>query len=95
MNAPFPSDTGKLNGAITNIRRIRHRLRAGLKLNRITKKLTIRRLRPGPGDRLDVVLADKDEANEAKQHPRWLMSSIRGTRIKAEQWYPVKFDSVV
>lgn len=41
------------------------------------------------------MLADKDEANEAKQRPRWLMSSVRDTRIKAEQWYPVKFDDVV
>jgi hypothetical protein len=37
-------------------------------------------LRPGQGDRIDIVFADKDEANEAKQHIWWLtwMSGARG-----------------
>jgi hypothetical protein len=37
-------------------------------------------LRPGQGDRIDIVFADKDEANEAKQHILWLtwMSGARG-----------------
>lgn len=41
------------------------------------------------------MFADKDEANKAKQHTRWVMSSLTGARVKGEQWYPVKFDSVV
>jgi hypothetical protein len=40
------------------------------------------------------VFADKDEANKAKQHTRWLTSSLTGVRVKSEQWYLVKFDSV-
>ena len=32
--------------------------RAGLEVNKVTKKLTIKSLRPGPGDRIDVVFAD-------------------------------------
>jgi len=48
---------------------------------------------PGRQNRCGV--ADKDEANKAKQHTRWLTSSLAGARVKGEQWYPVKFDSVV
>jgi hypothetical protein len=30
-----------------------------------------------------------------KQHTRWLASSLTDARVKSEQWFPVKFDSVV
>jgi hypothetical protein len=33
---------------------------------KVTEKLTIKSLRPSPGDRIDVVFADKDEANKGK-----------------------------
>lgn len=88
-------DMGRFKGAKNNYNVIRDGLRAGLKVNKVTEKLTIKSLRPGPGDRIDVVFADKDEANKAKQHTRWLTSSLTGARVKGEQWYPVKFDSVV
>jgi hypothetical protein len=88
-------DMGGFKGSKNNYNVIRDGLRAGLKVNKVTEKLTIKSLRPGPGDRIDVVFADKDEANKAKQHTRWLTSSLRGARVKGEQWYPVKFDSVV
>jgi len=88
-------DMGRFKGSKNNYNIIRDGLRAGLKVNKVTEKLTIKSLRPGPGDRIDVVFADKDEANKAKQHTRWLTSSLAGARVKGEQWYPVKFDSVV
>ena len=88
-------DMGRFKGSKNNYNVIRDGLRAGLKVNKVTEKLTIKSLRPGPGDRIDVVFADKDEANKAKQHTRWLTSSLTGARVKGEQWYPVKFDSVV
>jgi hypothetical protein len=88
-------DMGRFKGSKNNYNVIRDGLRAGLKVNKVTEKLTIKSLRPGPGDRIDVVFADKDEANKAKQHTRWLTSSLTGVRVKGEQWYPVKFDSVV
>jgi hypothetical protein len=88
-------DMGRFKGSKNNYNVIRDGLRAGLKVNKVTEKLTIKSLRPGPGDRIDVVFADKDEANKAKQHTRWLTSSLAGARVKSEQWYPVKFDSVV
>ena len=88
-------DMARSEGAKNNFNIIKDGLRAGLKVNKVTEKLTIKSLRPGPGDRIDVVFADKDEANKAKQHTRWLTSSLTGARVKGEQWYPVKFDSVV
>ena len=88
-------DMARSEGAKNNFNVIKDGLRAGLKVNKVTEKLTIKSLRPGPGDRIDVVFADKDEANKAKQHTRWLTSSLTGARVKGEQWYPVKFDSVV
>lgn len=42
-----------------------------------------------------MVFTDKEEANKAKQHTRWLTSSLAGARVKGEHWYTVKFDSVV
>lgn len=88
-------DMARFKGAKNNYNVIRDGLRASLKVNKVTEKLTIKSLRPGPGDRIDVVFADKDEANKAKQHTRCLTSSVTGACIKGEQWYPVRFDSVV
>lgn len=75
-------DEGRFKGAKNNYNGIRDGLRDGLKVNKVTEKLTIRCLRPGPGDIIDVVFADKDEANKAKQHTRWLTSSLTGARVK-------------
>ena len=88
-------DMGRCQGAKNNYNGIRDGLRDGLKVNNVTEKLTIKCLRPGSGDRIDVVFADKDEANKAKQHTRWLTLSLTVSRVKGEQWYPIKFDSVV
>jgi hypothetical protein len=41
------------------------------------------------------VFADKGEDDKAKQHTRWLTSSLIGVRVKGEHQYPTKFDSVV
>ena len=78
-------DMGRFKGSKNNYNVIRDGLRAGLKVNKITEKLTIKCLRPGPGDRIDVVFANKDEADKAKQHTRLLASSLTGTRVKGEQ----------
>ncbi|GAB7332945.1 hypothetical protein MBLNU13_g04651t2 [Cladosporium sp. NU13] len=87
-------DMGRFKGA-KNYNVIRDGLRAGLKVNKVTETLTIKSLRPGPGDRIDVVFANKDETSRTKQHTPWLTSSLAGARVKGEQWYPVKSDSVV
>src|ERR1700712_1959374 len=54
-------DMGRFKGAKNNYNGIRDGLRDGLKVNKVTEKLTIKSLRPGPGDRIDVVFADTDE----------------------------------
>jgi hypothetical protein len=68
-------DIGRFKELKNNYDVIRDGLRSGLKFNKVTEKLTIKSLRPGLGDRIDVVFADKDEAdmdeaNKAKQHTR-------------------------
>lgn len=88
-------DIGSCKGARNNYYNSRHGLRVRLKANEITEKLTIKCLRPRPGDRIDVVFADNNEAGKAKQHTCWLASSFHGARIKRDQWYPVKVDNVV
>lgn len=88
-------DIGRFKGARNSYHNSRDGLRVRLKANEVTEKLTIKCLRRGPGDRIDVVFADKNEAGRAKQHTRWLTSSFNGARVKGDQWYPVKFDNVV
>jgi hypothetical protein len=88
-------DMSRFKGAKNNYNDIRDGLRNELKVDKVTGKLTIRCLQPGLGDRIDVVFADKGEANKAKQHTRCLTSSLTGARVKGEQWYPVKFGGVV
>ena len=56
---------GRFKGAKNNYNGIRDGLREGLKVNKVTEKLTIKSIRPGPGDRIDVVFADKDEATHS------------------------------
>jgi hypothetical protein len=76
---------GRFKGSKNNYNVIRDGLRARLKVNKVIEKLTIKSLQPGPGDRIDIVFADKDEANKAKQQTRWLTSSLVGARVKSEQ----------
>jgi hypothetical protein len=57
---------GRFKGAKNNLNVIRDGLRAGPKVNKVTVKLTMKSLRPGPGDRINVVFADKDEAKKAQ-----------------------------
>jgi hypothetical protein len=57
----------KFQGARNDYNVTRDGLRAGLEVNKVTEKLTPECLRPGPRDRMDVVFADKDDANKAKQ----------------------------
>jgi hypothetical protein len=88
-------EVGRFKGAKNKYNVIRDGLNDRLKVNKVTKKLTIKCLRPSPGDRIDVVFADKDKGIEAKQHTRWLTSSLAGARVNGEQWYPVNSVNVV
>jgi hypothetical protein len=57
---------GRFKGAKSNSNVIRDGLHDRLKVNMATEKLTIKCLRPSPGDRIDVVFADKDKNIDAK-----------------------------
>jgi hypothetical protein len=64
---------------------IRDGLYDGRKVDKITEKLAIKCLRLDPGNRIDVVFTDKDEANKdeaskAKRNTRWLTWSLSGAR---------------
>ena len=59
-------DIGRFKGSRDNYNVIRDDLRTRLKVSKATEKLTIKSLRPGLSDRIDVVFANKDEANKAK-----------------------------
>ncbi|KAK5110790.1 hypothetical protein LTR85_000719 [Meristemomyces frigidus] len=57
-------DMGRFKGAKNNFAAIKENLEKGLKVNKVTENLTITCLRPGPGERIDVVFANKEEALE-------------------------------
>ncbi|KAM0708839.1 hypothetical protein Q7P35_005492 [Cladosporium inversicolor] len=60
-------DMARFEGSKNNYNVIRDGLRARLKVNNVTEKLTIKSLQPSPGNRIDVLFADKDEANKANK----------------------------
>ncbi|KAF4547016.1 Hypothetical protein D9617_69g077950 [Elsinoe fawcettii] len=51
-------------------------------------------LRPLPNDKISVVFRDQDMAEKARQHPLWLSKALLQSRLKGEQWYPIKCDMV-
>ena len=61
---------GRFKGLKNSYNVIRDSLCARLKVNKVIEKLTIKSLQPSLGDWIDVVFADKEEANKAKQHTR-------------------------
>jgi hypothetical protein len=56
--------------------------------------LKIEFLRPGPGERIEVVFKDKEQAEKARKHTQWVTGQMPGTRIKGEEWYLIKCDIV-
>ncbi|KAK0894520.1 hypothetical protein LTR02_012254 [Friedmanniomyces endolithicus] len=69
-----PVDIGRYKGAKNNFAAIKEKLQESLKVNKVTENLTVKYLRPGPGERIDVVFENREEANKAKLHTRWLTS---------------------
>lgn len=90
-----PIDVGRYKGAKTDFTAIKAKLQDSVKINKVTEGLTVKCLRPGPGDRIEVVFENKEEAGKAQTHTRWLTSGMPGARVAGEQWYPVKCDNVV
>jgi hypothetical protein len=60
----------------------------------VTEGLKIDFLRPGPGDRIEVVFQDKEQADKARKHTQWATGQMPGTRVKGEECFPIKCDMV-
>jgi hypothetical protein len=87
-------DTGRTKAEKTDFVVVKERLQSGLDKAKVTEGLKIEFLRPGPGERIEVVFKDKEQAEKARKHTQWVTGQMPGTRVKAEEWYPVKCDMV-
>ena len=47
---------------------MKEKLQNGLDKAKVTKGLKIEFLRPGPGERIEVVFKDKEQAEKARKH---------------------------
>jgi len=73
---------------------VKERLQDGLDKAKVTEGLKIDFLRPGPGDRIEVVFENKEQTEKAREHTQWATGQMPGTRVKGEEWFPVKCDTV-
>jgi hypothetical protein len=63
---------GSFKNAKRNYNVIKDGLSADYKVNKVIEKPMVKSLRPGSGDRTDVVFADKANAKKVMLHTRWL-----------------------
>lgn len=87
-------DTGRIKGGKVDFAVVKKKLQAGLDKTKATEGLVIEFLRPGPGERIEVIFKDKAQAEKARKHTQWATGQMPGTRVKGEQWYPIKCDMV-
>jgi hypothetical protein len=87
-------DAGRTKAEKTDYIIVKARLQEGLDNIQATAGLKIECLRPGPGDRIEVVFATKAQAEKARKHSRWVITQMPGTRLQGDEWYPVKCDLV-
>lgn len=87
-------DTGRSKLNTTDFSVIKAKLQEGLDNSRVSKGLKIQFLRPGPGERIEVIFENKAQAEKARKHTHWATGQFRGTRVQGEKWYPVKCDMV-
>jgi hypothetical protein len=87
-------DIGRTKGGTIDFAVVKKKLQAGLDKTKATEGLVIEFLRPGPGERIEVIFKDKAQAEKARKHTQWATGQMPGTRVKGEQWYPIKCDMV-
>jgi hypothetical protein len=87
-------DTGRSKVSTTDFSDIKEKLQQGIDKAGATKGLKIQFLRPGPGERIEVIFENKAQAEKARKHTYWATGQFRGTRVQGEKWYPVKCDMV-
>jgi hypothetical protein len=81
-------DTRRTKAEKDDFTLVKERLRGSLDKAKVTKGLKIEFLRPGPGERIEVVFKDKEQADKARKHTRWATEQKPGTRVKGEEWFP-------
>lgn len=87
-------DTGRTKAEKDDFTLVKEMLQSGLDKAKGTEGLKIEFLRPGPGQSIEVVFKDKEQADKARKHTRWATEQMPGTRVKGEEWFPVKCDMV-
>jgi hypothetical protein len=87
-------DTGRTKAEKADFAVVKERLQEGLDKQKVTEGLKIDFLRPGPGDRIEVVFENKEQAEKARKHTQWATGQMPGTRVRGEEWYPIKCDMV-
>jgi hypothetical protein len=86
--------TGRTKAEKTDYTVVKQKPQHGLDKAKVTEGLKIQFLRPGPGERIDVVFRDKKQAEKARKHTGWATGQSPGTRVKGEECFPVKCDMV-
>jgi hypothetical protein len=61
-------DTGRTKAEKTDFAVVKERLQSGLDKAKVTEGLKIQFLRPSPGERIEVVFEDKEQAKKARKH---------------------------
>jgi hypothetical protein len=69
-------------------------LNQSLKSFRPTEDIAIEYIRLRPTDSVDLVFTSAKDRDRAREHSRWLTAAMPEARMRGEQWYPVKCDSV-
>lgn len=87
-------DTGRTKADKSDFVALKEKLQQGFEKTKSTEDLKIQFLRPGPGERIDVVFSEKNQAEKARKHTGWATVQFPGTRVRGEEWYPVKCDMV-
>lgn len=89
-------DTGRTKGGKVDFAVVKKKLQAGLDKTKATEGLMIEFPRPSPRERIEVIFKDKAQAERRRRekHTQWATGQMPGTRVKGEQWYPIKCDMV-
>ena len=61
-------DTGRSKGDKADLAAVKQKLQGGLDKAKVTEGLRIESLRPGPGERIDVIFRDQEQAENARKH---------------------------
>jgi hypothetical protein len=87
-------DAGRSKVGDTDFKVIKDKLQQGIDKAKVTQGCRILFLRPGPGERIEVIFENKAQAEKARKHTQWATGQLQGSRVQGEKWYPVKCDMV-